>query len=946
MYPEIVTLDLETTGIEMQRDEILEIGAAIIRDGKVVSTFSRLAKPTKPLSPDITRITGITNEMVADAPPLAEVLAEFLAFLPAGALCAAHQAQFDRGFLKAATDRFTHRVIDTVGLARILFPELESHSLSFLCAALNITNADAHRALADALALAELWQRLADRALHTPPAVVSEINFLLAVNPTHPYCDYFQRVESELSARHFGDEGKTLFALYPENNLRSSVALNHTAPEKWTRLAREKIEWVFGEDGALAQAFAQFTPRPGQIRMAGEVVEAFNQQKHLLIEAGTGTGKTLAYLIPAVIWARENRVPVVISTNTKNLQEQLFEKDLALVKQALGIEVKAALLKGRSNYLCLRKLEYLLRNADNELDLDDRLQLLSLLTWSVKTESGDIAENIVFSRPDFMKLWLKLRSHGDDCSGRKCHHYRRCFLRKARAAAMNAEIVVANHSLIFADLDSASPALPPFYQLIFDEAHNLEDAATSHLSVEITPHLLDAVGGRLSRAGRKKSRVGLLVNCSNQLADAGEISPELRDQAAVHNAAALDAMTELYPRSEAFFLAVDNVRLAHRDQPPTLRFSPDTQRSALWREVAAAKEPFAAVLGRALTALKGLLDDLKQLPDETPWRDDMTRDLEGAANNLRQFGEDLAFALAADNADYVYWLERQSNRQGDVKIIAAPLAVGALLRDKLYAKKQSIVFCSATMTTNGQFNFLRRRLGLDGFDRTQLTELNVGLAFDYAKQCRIFAPTFLCEPNEAGKNYAEELADLLVAVFRQTAGRALGLFTSYEMLRRVFQFVTKEMLNDGIEILAQGQSGSRKSITTLFQQDIHSVLLGTHSFWEGVDVIGESLSCLVIARLPFAAPNDPLNEARCERVEHDGGNAFIDYTMPNAIIKFRQGFGRLIRHPDDHGVVIVADRRIVAKKYGFYFQKSVPCPTISVANRDDLLARIKEFLRR
>ncbi|GHS95576.1 hypothetical protein FACS1894107_17000 [Planctomycetales bacterium] len=252
MYPEIVTLDLETTGIEMQRDEILEIGAAIIRDGKVVSTFSRLAKPTKPLSPDITRITGITNEMVADAPPLAEVLAEFLAFLPAGALCAAHQAQFDRGFLKAATDRFTHRVIDTVGLARILFPELESHSLSFLCAALNITNADAHRALADALALAELWQRLADRALHTPPAVVSEINFLLAVNPTHPYCDYFQRVESELSARHFGDEGKTLFALYPENNLRSSVALNHTAPEKWTRLAREKIEWVFGGNAGLA----------------------------------------------------------------------------------------------------------------------------------------------------------------------------------------------------------------------------------------------------------------------------------------------------------------------------------------------------------------------------------------------------------------------------------------------------------------------------------------------------------------------------------------------------------------------------------------------------------------------------------------------------------------------------------------------------------------------
>ncbi|MBP5233517.1 MAG: DEAD/DEAH box helicase, partial [Planctomycetes bacterium] len=918
-----------------------------VENGEVKAQFSRLARPSRPLTPEIIRLTGITPEMVEGAPPLNEVLDAFLDFLPPGVPCVAHNASFERTFLgNTGRPRLRNACyIDTVGLARIAFPELESHSQGYLCEVLGIANPDAHRALADALALAEIWNRIRAALRRLPLALVAEMNQLLAPHNGHPYVEYFRALEEEIAAGATPLESDFL-ALYPESNLRAAAPGDDPATkEKWVRLDRRKVEWVFGADGPLAKTFERFEPRPGQVAMAGEVVEAFNRGGHLLVEAGTGTGKSLAYLIPAVLWARENGAPVVISTNTKNLQEQLYEKDAALVKKALGLDFNAALLKGRGNYLCLRKLFYLLRQGEFELDLDDRMQLLTLLSWSIRTKSGDISESILNGRPGFGRLWIKLCSTGEDCLGRKCKQYRRCFLRKARSAAMQAQIVIANHSLVFSEMGSANPALPPFQQLIFDEAHNLEDAATSHLSVEVSPSNLDMVIGRVFRYGRKRARTGLLPSLSDKLASNTLISAALREQALRHADEALAAAEKVAPAGEEFFARLDAIRTAHPDAPATLRFTKGTQRADLWEPALAAKTALAAAIGGVLAQLALLVEDVKQIAEEdVPAQVEFVHDLGAAESMLRQFGDDLEFAMAGDNEEYVYWLERLSGKPGDVKAVAAPINVGTLLHDRLYAQKRNIVFCSATMTVNHKFAFLKERLGIGLLEADSLREFDAGTPFDYPAQCRILTPSFLPEPGEKGRDYTKELSELLLEIIRSTAGRALGLFTSYEMLTRVFHYLSREMVRDGIKLLAQGQSGSRKNITSIFQHDIHSVLLGTHSFWEGVDVVGESLSCVIIARLPFGAVGDPLNEARCEYIEKHGGNAFMHYSLPTAVIRFRQGFGRLIRHRHDRGVVVVADRRIVAKRYGQHFQNSVPCKTEEIPDRDKFLRLLREFL--
>ena len=944
MYNTVVAIDLETTGADPLKDQIIEIGAAVYKDGIITAKFSELAKNEIPMIPAIIKLTGITPEMLEDKPPLEQIIQKFMDFLPADAVCIAHNANFERTFLKKATgNHFNNIVIDTVGLSRICYPELESHSLACLCEYLNITNESAHRALSDCVTLAKVWQNLLDR-LHTLPLpVVQEINYLLASHPTNPYCTLFRKLEAEVIEENFGRIANSLAEIFEVNDIRIPQQDNIDDKSDWVKLDRRKIEWVFDEGGFLEKTFDQFEARPGQMTMSGEVVEAFNNAGHLLVEAGTGTGKSLAYLVPAVIWARENSVPVVISTNTKNLQSQLFEKDIPFVKNTLGIDFKAAIIKGRGNYLCIRKLLYVLKQADYELDIDERLVMVTVLSWAAWTTTGDISDNIVTGRPGFFKTWAKMSCAGDDCMGRGCRYYKRCFLWKARARALDAEIVVANHSLVFADMNMRSPNLPPYAQIVFDEAHNLEDAATSHLSVEISPLRVNIILGRLIHRGRRKQRSGLLPSIQDKVIHA-TFEENLRDRILDNLSTLPDIFDNAEASAEVLFGEIDSIRLAASAQS-SLRYFHERMDPLKWEPVYEAQKEFISLLSRIMHVLSTIIDDLKDTEEaQVDYQREFIRDLEYSIQAIREFSEDLVFTVTADNSDYVYWIEKISNKPANVKLVAAPIEVGALLYDQLYSRKRSVVFASATMSIRGKFDFIKRRTGISLIPKDNYTEYDAGSPFDYQKQCLVVVPTFLSEPGERGKDFSSELAYLLSDVYRDTKGRGMALYTSYEMLRKSYEILNNELLGDGIEILAQGMSGSRKNITAIFKRDLNSVLLGTHSFWEGVDVVGETLSCLTIARLPFAVFTEPLIEARCQKIEAEGGNAFIHYSIPNAIIKFRQGFGRLIRHKGDRGVVLIADRRIISKRYGKTFKDALPCNTYTYDNKEKMMDDIQSFL--
>ncbi len=840
------------------------------------------------------------------------------------------------GPLFKGTKLVTWFIIDMAELHRLLFPESAA-------AALDEMLPKARRGISAGQRLWNLWLSCQARLDALPPWVLDNVSGICRERDEDGLAALF----AFQSSRRGDAEGRRWSDSFPAT-VRKVERPALPPLEDCERLDAEEAAAFLGPGGALAARIPGYEPRPGQIQMLKAVVEAFNTGRHLVAEAGTGIGKSLAYLLPAALWARLNDVPVVVSTNTKNLQAQLVEKDLPAVlgmlddfhRGANAFPLRTAVIKGRGNYLCLRRLAQLLENGQFELSRPELRLFAQTLCWAGLTTDGDLDALVGGASIDSAFL-ANITCSSEECAGRSCRHYRRCFVQKARERSLRANLVVANHSLVFSELGGETPvSLPAHAQVVFDEAHNLEETATSFFTIEFSPAKLAALLQRLAHKRGRKSSQGVLFVLRRRL-ERGGICPREPHHTLLEAAIgkAMDAVSDVRERGTAVFA---KLHLLAGPDGGAVRYSfdPGTAPNPKWAAVREAQKAFRDAADRLVALLDAIADVISKshAEDELDLAAGDTTDLTGARTALVDFRDMAEHVLAGDDDSYVHWVQHAFGNAALGQACAAPINVGEFLAKNLFDKRQSVILCSATLSVGGRFDYIASRLGIDRVDRARLQFCVAPSPFDYVRQCALLMPSFLPEPEAQDRSYVTELAGLIVRLASKYGGRTLCLFTSYRMLRECARLSEEALVAHGIRLLVHGESGSRNFLTRIFRQGERCVLFGTQSFWEGVDVVGDALSCVVVARLPFAAVGDPVVSARCEQIEKAGKSSFFSLSLPAAVLRLRQGFGRLIRHRNDRGCVVIADTRLVTKGYGRQFLNSLPSPLRQCPDIDALLS--------
>ncbi|NLE75905.1 MAG: DEAD/DEAH box helicase family protein [Chloroflexi bacterium] len=922
-----VALDLETTGLDPERDAIIEIGAVRFRGEQVFETFSTFINPGgRPIPQRVKQLTGISDADVANAPSLRDVRQALVRFVGTNALVG-HNVGFDLAFLRRHGLFTRQDSLDTFELSGILLPHAARYSLERLAQELEIEASMHHRALADAETSRSLFLALEERARQLPAALLDEL-LQASQGVDWPAREVLLEAKQEQARYAFvGGIGQQLMekGLLNAEGMANQLFYGAAEDDEQPPLDPsptvqpvdvEAMARLLGPDGLFAQAFPGYEHRAEQVAMLRRVGRALNEGEHLLVEAGTGTGKSVAYLLPAMHFALTNRERVVISTNTINLQDQLYSKDIPDLQRLLGLEVRSVLLKGRSHYLCLRKLAAFRRKrawAVEELRL-----LAKVLVWLPTTVTGDRAE-LFLPTPQEGALWARIASDGESCAGDRCPYARdgRCFFRRARRKAEQAHLIVVNHALLLSDVAVENRVLPEYRHVIIDEAHHLEDSATSQLGYRLQGRDLrnwvqDALGlGDRPETGSLLGEVWAV--CRGRLPRDQE--PGLRQLTDDLRSRGVDFLQEL----EEFFEAVTEFAQGQGDGKASqydqrIRLAGAARSQPVWSRVEMAWDNTAAhlhTLGRGLEQLSASLDGLERRDSEEV--NDLLLNLASFRRGVQEWSEQMDAVVANPPPDQISWVQVRA-AAGDISLHAAPLHVGPLVEQHFFDAKRSVVMTSATLQTSGSFDFMRERLSAGAAD-----ELAVGSPFDYERSTLLYIPTDVAEPNTPG--YQQAVNQAVLAVAQAAKGRTLVLFTSFSQLNATASAIGRALAQEGITILQQGDGGSRSQLLETFRAgESASVLMGTRSFWEGVDVVGEALSCLVIVRLPFAVPTEPVFAARAEGFD----DPFNDYMVPDAILKLRQGFGRLIRSRSDRGVVVILDRRVLTKKYGGEFLASLP----------------------
>lgn len=924
-----VALDLETTGLDSSRDAIIEIGAVRFSGDTVLDRFATFVHPQRPIPLRVQQITAITDRDVANSPTIDTIAPELLAFVDGSVhAVVAHNAPFDLGFLQRAGIHFHRPALDTHELSSIVLPGMSSYSLGELCRQLNITLPHAHRALDDAEAAARLFMHIQGVLQRLPRPILRTLIDCAGDNLWDPLL--LMRDALALS---------TVDSVWPGAQLTQSIdeiALPEPVAGHVTAVPPAAVDRAFAADGPLAQLMGDgYEVRRGQVEMAQTVLQALNHGSHHIIEAGTGTGKSMAYLLPAALWSLANGQRVVIATDTITLQEQLIEQEIPRLAAMTGAPVQAALLKGRSHYLCLRRLRaWISGRSLSQLEL--RL-LTRILIWLPHTRTGDLSELSIYDNQE-RALLQSLCSDSQSCTEERCGSptsagsdglswlqppgMAQDFYWTARRRAQSAHLLVINHALLLADLQNKGRVLPEYNHLIVDEAHRLEHAATEQFTFRIESKRLEL---HLRRLPLKEETLALLADQPQRLRLAQQIAQQ----------------TERISTSLRSFVA-SLIRIVKRhggeeeQAGQEIRVDLDLLRpQPRWSQVEIEWDSISTALRRLTRMLAELVG---QLEAARWWQADVQAqilaDFQRSYAYLAEIDQQLELLImgtANQRRDTISWLEL--NAEGKVLTFClAPVHISEVLESGLFRSRRSVILTGATLRTDEGFDFIQERLGfLHAQTRT------VESPFDYRSNVLLYLPSDMPAPDRGGYQSAVERA--IVETARAADGRTLVLFTSHAHLRATADAVRSPLDQAGVTVLEHGSSG-RGQLLREFRSGRKAVLLGTGTFWEGIDLPGEMLSCLIIVRLPFAVPTDPLVKARSQAYD----NPFNDYTLPDAVLRFRQGFGRLIRRADDRGLVVLLDSRIWQRPYGSAFVDALPACTVRHAPLMNLSENIGQWL--
>ena len=706
-----------------------------------------------------------------------------------------------------------------------------------------------------------------------------------------------------------------------------------------TNLEKIDIEDYFSEDGILVNEIKGFEHRHEQEEMAKNIQKAINDNRKIIVEAGTGTGKTLAYLIPAIKWAIANKKKVIIATNTINLQEQLLLKDIPLAKSVIKDEFTYALVKGRSNYLCKRLFTELSLGKSVDIETfstEAREQLEYILKWGNKTKTGDKAELPFEVYPD---VWELIQSTTELCLGKKCPFRKECFYMKTRMKKMEADILISNHHVFFSDLnvraetdfDSEYLILPRYDMVIFDEAHNIESVARSYFSVEVSKisftRLLHRIYQKKSKKKKEKSALTRVEETIDEkyLEKTGDYLELLKT-----------IKSEIYSLQiigDEYFDEIRKMFETNTEAPIRKSLNNfEMTKSNFLENLRAKKEFFQAKLAEFLNLMMAFSNVIDEEKDKNP-------EVINFNNHLKIFKkyiDSFKFINNFSDDDYVYWLDINSKRT-NVVLTATPLNIAQKLSSVLFENLNRLVFASATIMANGNFEYFKKSLGLD---EEECIECFIESPFDYEHQMSVYIPSDI-QDSENLNAFVSDASKFILDILKKTKGKAFILFTSYTMLNQIYYSVVNKLKNSNFEIFLHGEK-PRSQLIKEFKEAKNPVLFGTTSFWEGVDVQGENLSNVIITKLPFLVPTDPIVSAISKKIEEDGGNSFSDFQLPEAIIKFKQGVGRLIRKKTDRGNVFILDNRIIKKRYGSAFIKALPSQkNIKILEKDDIIKEIE-----